>query len=73
MNQAVCPQVKEELQKLNFILEKETPNSPDSDLVLSYETEDEHNVEDLAKKISKACRGDLQQITVSVKQNKLWA
>ncbi len=64
-SQEVCPDVIKSLSELGFVLLKETPNSPDSDLVMVSDIE-KKDIQAKGEQILKSCGVKVQQVLVSV-------
>ncbi len=73
MEQSVCREATRILEGMGFRLLKRTPDSPDSDLVLSYEEEEDYNIDKKAQEVKKACRGLVQQMSIiTIQSDKVW-
>ncbi len=65
MNRKVCPEVLDNLLDIGFKLVKDTPNSADSDLIMSIDL-DEKEIPEQGSKIFKICKKNIQQLSVTV-------
>ena len=62
-NQKVCPDVKKRLIDIGFMFIKETPNSADSDLIMTIDV-NEKEITEKGNKVFEICGEKIQQISV---------